>query len=130
MPRTPRTRAFALLALVLLTACSGEVQPIRIGVAGALSDPIGEPMRRAARLAVAEINAAGGVRGRRLELLERDDYASPDSAVRIAAELYWLGRGGGGGASLLRHRPSPRPRSTTAAPRRWSRSPRRRPPPR
>jgi branched-chain amino acid transport system substrate-binding protein len=57
-------------------------------VAGALSDPIGEPMRRAARLAVAEINAAGGVRGRRLELLERDDYASPDSAVRIAAELY------------------------------------------
>jgi branched-chain amino acid transport system substrate-binding protein len=88
MPHTRRARTLALLALLLATACSGEVQPIRIGVAGALSDPIGEPMRRAARLAVDEINAAGGVRGRRLELLERDDHASPDSAVRIAAELY------------------------------------------
>lgn len=88
MRRTPTFRAAALLALLAAAACSGEVQPIRIGVAGALSDPIGEPMRRAARLAVAEINAAGGVRGRPLELLERDDYASPDSAVRIAAELY------------------------------------------
>jgi branched-chain amino acid transport system substrate-binding protein len=88
MTRIQGCRAGALLALLAIAACGGEVQPIRIGVAGALSDPIGEPMRRAARLAVAEINAAGGVRGRRLELLERDDFASPDSAVRIAAELY------------------------------------------
>jgi branched-chain amino acid transport system substrate-binding protein len=88
MLRFRRARTIALLALLLAAACSGEVQPIRIGVAGALSDPIGEPMQRAARLAVEEVNAAGGVRGRRLELLERDDHASPDSAVRIAAELY------------------------------------------
>ena len=88
MSRTRSARTGALLALLLAAACSGDVQPIRIGVAGAFSDPIGEPMRRAARLAVAEINAAGGVRGRRLELLERDDHANPDSAVRIAAELY------------------------------------------
>jgi branched-chain amino acid transport system substrate-binding protein len=88
MLRTRLVRTGALLALLLAAACSGEVHPIRIGLAGAFSDPIGEPMLRAARLAVAEINAAGGVRGRRLELLERDDHANPDSAVRIAAELY------------------------------------------
>ena len=88
MLRTRLARTGALLALLLAAACGGEVQPIRIGVAGAFSDPIGEPMLRAARLAVAEVNAAGGVRGRRLELLERDDPANPDSAVRIAAELY------------------------------------------
>jgi len=88
MRRIPLFRTGALLALLLASACGGEVQPIRIGVAGALSDPIGEPMRRAARLAVAEINAAGGIRGRPIELLERDDYADADSAVRIAAELY------------------------------------------
>lgn len=44
-------------------------------------------MRLAARLAVEEINAAGGVRGRPLELIERDDFADPDSAVRIAVDL-------------------------------------------
>lgn len=44
-------------------------------------------MLLAARLAVEEVNADGGVRGRPLELIERDDYADADSAVRIAAEL-------------------------------------------
>ena len=46
--------------------------PIRIGLAGSLSDPVGVPMKRAAELAVEEINAKGGVRGRPLELIERD----------------------------------------------------------
>ena len=58
-------RAVPMLALLLLTglsACSRTERPIYIGVSGALSDPIGEPMRRAAQLAVGEINARGGVR--------------------------------------------------------------------
>jgi branched-chain amino acid transport system substrate-binding protein len=71
-----------------LTGCSRTERPIYIGVAGALSDPIGEPMRRAAQLAVGEVNARGGVRGRPLVLIERDDFANPDSAVRVAEELY------------------------------------------
>jgi branched-chain amino acid transport system substrate-binding protein len=77
----------ALLAFAL-AGCSRTERPIYIGVAGALSDPIGEPMRRAAQLAVEEINAAGGVRGRPLALIERDDFANSDSAVRVAEELY------------------------------------------
>jgi branched-chain amino acid transport system substrate-binding protein len=84
-------RAVPVLALLLfgwLTGCSRTERPIYIGVTGALSDPIGEPMRRAARLAVEEINARGGVRGRPLALIERDDFANPDSAVRVAEELY------------------------------------------
>jgi branched-chain amino acid transport system substrate-binding protein len=48
-------------------------------------------MKRAAELAVEEINAAGGVRGRPLELIERDDYADPDSAVFVATDLYEAG---------------------------------------
>jgi branched-chain amino acid transport system substrate-binding protein len=82
------TRRLAAAALVALAACNRGDRPIVIGVAGAISDPIGEPMRRAARLAVEEINAKSGVRGRRLELLERDDFGSPDSAVRVATALY------------------------------------------
>ena len=84
-------RAVPVLALLLsgwLAGCSRTERPIYIGVTGALSDPIGEPMRRAARLAVEEINARGGVRGRPLALIERDDFANPDSAVRVAGELY------------------------------------------
>ncbi len=84
-------RAIPVLALLLLAGlagCTRTERPIYIGLTGALSDPIGEPMRRAARLAVEEINAQGGVRGRPLALIERDDFANPDSAVRVAGELY------------------------------------------
>jgi branched-chain amino acid transport system substrate-binding protein len=44
-------------------------------------------MRRAAELAVKEINAQGGVRGRRLALRIMDDSARPDVAIRMAQEL-------------------------------------------
>jgi branched-chain amino acid transport system substrate-binding protein len=45
-------------------------------------------MLRGARLAIEEINKAGGVRGRPLALDVRDDFGDPDSAVRVAGELY------------------------------------------
>jgi len=48
-------------------------------------------MKRAAELAVEEINAKGGVNGRPLELIERDDFADPDSAVFVASDLYEAG---------------------------------------
>ncbi|MEP6572399.1 MAG: ABC transporter substrate-binding protein [Gemmatimonadota bacterium] len=46
------------------------------------------PMVRGARLAAEELNAQGGIAGHRLQLLERDDYADDDSAVRSATDLY------------------------------------------
>ena len=45
-------------------------------------------MKQAAELAAEEINASGGINGRRLELVTRDDYADPDSAVFIAGDFY------------------------------------------
>jgi len=68
--------------------CQGDGGPVRLGVAGSFSDPIGIPMQLAAELAAEEINAAGGIGGRPLELVIRDDYADPDSAVFIAGDLY------------------------------------------
>ena len=44
-------------------------------------------MQRAAELAVREINARGGVKGRPLELRILDDSARPDVAIRIARAL-------------------------------------------
>ncbi len=44
-------------------------------------------MQRAARLAVEQINAAGGVNGRPLALIELDDHGDPDSAIAVATAL-------------------------------------------
>lgn len=76
---------------LIICACNFSREPIRIGLAGSLSDPVGVPMKRAAELAVEEINAAGGVHGRPIELFQRDDYADPDSAVFVATDLYEAG---------------------------------------
>jgi branched-chain amino acid transport system substrate-binding protein len=84
--------AFAAATLLGLLGCAAaDGSPIRIGVAGSFSDPIGLPMRLAAELAAEEINATGGINGRRLELVTRDDYADPDSAVFVATDLYESG---------------------------------------
>jgi len=86
-------RRLTLFALVSLApGCAAtESGPVLIGVAGSFSDPIGRPMKLAAALAAKEINAAGGINGRPIELVARDDYADPDSAVFIANELYESG---------------------------------------
>ncbi|HEX6669696.1 MAG TPA: ABC transporter substrate-binding protein [Gemmatimonadales bacterium] len=80
--------AAAALTTLLLACGQADGGPVRIGVAGSFSDPIGTPMQLAAELAAAEINAAGGIDGRPIELVLRDDYADPDSAVFIASDLY------------------------------------------
>lgn len=46
-----------------------------------------EPYRKGMELAVEEINAGGGVNGKKLVLITRDDNANPGDAVRVAEEL-------------------------------------------
>jgi branched-chain amino acid transport system substrate-binding protein len=46
-----------------------------------------EPYKKGWELAVEEINKAGGVGGRKLEVISRDDNATPGDAVRVAEEL-------------------------------------------
>jgi branched-chain amino acid transport system substrate-binding protein len=70
-------------------AASAE-NAIKIGFPIPLSGPTavyGEPILKGAEMAVAEINAKGGVLGRKLELLSRDSKASADEAVRLSREL-------------------------------------------
>lgn len=64
------------------SAPSGE--PIAIGFLGELTGPFaiwGVPARNGMRLAVADVNARGGVLGRPLELVERDTQGVPDEGV-------------------------------------------------
>jgi len=81
-------RTLALIASLWLAACSrGSDRPIVIGLAGPFSQPRGASMQRAAELAVKEINARGGLRGRPLALRIMDDSGRADVAIRVAQAL-------------------------------------------
>lgn len=85
LPRLLRVAAFGFLATSVFAA-----EPIKIGVIGPLSggsSPMGLSMRNAARLAAREINAAGGVLGRPLELVERDDASTNERGAQLTLEL-------------------------------------------
>ncbi|WP_204306985.1 ABC transporter substrate-binding protein, partial [Klebsiella aerogenes] len=76
--------AFALASPRLLRA---QGAPVKIGIiiplTGATSQ-FGATMSAAAKTAVADINSAGGVNGRPVEVLIEDDQSNPEAAVRAA----------------------------------------------
>ncbi|HYD63379.1 MAG TPA: ABC transporter substrate-binding protein [Noviherbaspirillum sp.] len=87
-------RALLLCAISLIPviafAQAEDSTPIRIGVSGPFtggSSPMGESMRNGIRIAVDEINNIGGVNGRKIELIERDDQANNNLGAKIADEL-------------------------------------------
>ncbi|VVE62418.1 amino acid ABC transporter substrate-binding protein [Pandoraea captiosa] len=77
--------AFALSASMAIAA-----DPIKIGVSGPFtggSSSMGVSMRDGVRLAAAEINKSGGVLGRQIVLVERDEEAKNERGVQVAQEL-------------------------------------------
>lgn len=79
-----------VFALYLLLSPCWAADSIRIGVSGPFtggSSPMGLSMRDGIRIAAAEINAAGGVLGRPIELFERDDEARNERGVAVAQQL-------------------------------------------
>src|SRR5262245_59020496 len=86
-------RMVPMLALILglLLPLGAEAQkPIEVGMPMPLSGPpalFGDRASKGALMFVEEINAKGGVLGRKLELLVRDSKADANEAVRQAREL-------------------------------------------
>ena len=82
-----------LVAASLAAALSFATQaadPIKVGLTGPFtggSSPMGVSARDATRMAVAEINKSGGVLGRQIELVERDDEAKNERGAQVAQEL-------------------------------------------
>ncbi|HKW90316.1 MAG TPA: ABC transporter substrate-binding protein [Methylomirabilota bacterium] len=82
------TLLFTLLLAAPLTAHAQK--PIKVGVPLPLSGPpalFGEPASKGAMMFVEELNAKGGVLGRKIELVVRDSKADANEAVRVAREM-------------------------------------------
>jgi branched-chain amino acid transport system substrate-binding protein len=78
----------AALAATLSTASAAE--PIRIGALLAVTGPasfLGAPEARTLEMVVAELNAKGGVAGRKVELVLKDTAGSPEKAISFAKQL-------------------------------------------
>lgn len=83
-------RPFLGAAVLSLAAVFGVRAEVRIGVAGPMTGANawpGEQMQRGAELAVADINAAGGVLGEEVRLIAADDFCDPDQGVAAAQKL-------------------------------------------
>jgi branched-chain amino acid transport system substrate-binding protein len=82
-------RTIWLAPALVLWGLAQAQQPIRVGEISSYSTvpAFTVPYRNGWQLAVEEINAAGGVLGRRIEVVSRDDAGKPDDATRHAAEL-------------------------------------------
>ena len=85
-----KTKSLVGATLLAWSMATMAADPIKIGVTGPFtggSAPMGVSMRDGVKLAVAEINAQGGVLGRKLEVVERDDEAKNERGVQVAQEL-------------------------------------------
>lgn len=85
------TRLMLMLSLAFVSGAQAQnSQPIKIGTNCTFDGQSGEmgvSMRSALRIAVAEINVVGGVGGRKIELVERDDQANPKIGREVAEDL-------------------------------------------
>ena len=86
-------RTFLLLSAIALAACDAApglfAQTIKLGEINEYKQfpAFLEPYRKGMELAIEEVNAAGGVLGRKLEIVSRDDNGVPGDAIRVTEEL-------------------------------------------
>ena len=86
-----RSLVAALLLTSALVGAADAADPIKIGVVTPLSgtySPIGQQVRWGLELAAKEVNAAGGLLGRPVQLIFEDEEANPSIAVQKAEKLF------------------------------------------
>ena len=93
MKKQFQTKKIALAVALSLGASlvSAQTGPIKIGVVTPLSGtytPIGEQVKMGLDLAAKEINAAGGINGRKIDLIYEDEEANPAVATQKAEKLF------------------------------------------
>jgi branched-chain amino acid transport system substrate-binding protein len=89
IPRTLKAALVALAAMLLTTTVWAQ-ETIKIGVTQPLTGAFaasGNYVAQGARIAEAEINKAGGVLGRKIQLIVEDNKSNPTEAVATAEKL-------------------------------------------
>jgi len=79
-----------LILIFPIISCTSENEVIKIGFSFELTGPNSELGRDAmygSLMAIQEINDAGGIDGKKLELVIRDDLGNPDEGVKVDNEL-------------------------------------------
>ena len=81
--------SFVVLALATSSAGFAQTKPIKIGEINSYSSipQFTVPYRQGWQLAVEEVNATGGLLGRKVEVISRDDSGKPEEAIKHAIEL-------------------------------------------
>jgi len=85
-----RRITLAIAALLASQLAATAADQIKIGMPMILSGPgalFGEPTLKGAQMYVDEINAQGGVLGKKLQLISKDSKGNADEAVRVAREM-------------------------------------------
>ena len=88
--RTLAFAAFGLLGVLSAAQVAAQSEPFRIGAVYAVTGPasfLGDAEAKAARLAVDQINAAGGIKGRKVELILEDSKSQETAAVLSVRKL-------------------------------------------
>jgi branched-chain amino acid transport system substrate-binding protein len=88
--KTVLARVLAAASMLALPVLSHAQETVKIGLVTALSGQsarAGEAITRGLQIAIDELNAKGGVLGKKLELVRRDDEATPAKGVTAAREL-------------------------------------------
>ncbi|MHC1701962.1 MAG: ABC transporter substrate-binding protein [Humidesulfovibrio sp.] len=82
--------AAVVLALLAILGCSKESDTIKIGAVLSVTGPasfLGEPEKNTLLMLQEELNAAGGVEGRKLEIIVYDDESDVNKCVMAAKKL-------------------------------------------
>ncbi|MBL8697537.1 MAG: ABC transporter substrate-binding protein [Alphaproteobacteria bacterium] len=82
--------AFGAFAATLPRAVFAQAEPIKIGTLTPLTGsggPYGPVMAKAVQAVAEQVNSAGGVLGRRLQIISEDDQTNPEAGVRAARKL-------------------------------------------
>ena len=84
------SKLFAALVMAGVASHSFAADTIKIGIAGPKTGPVAEygtMQFNGAKMAIEQINAKGGVDGKKLEAVEYDDACDPKQAVAVANKV-------------------------------------------
>ena len=90
MPKTMLVKFLAALVAVAFTVPAGAAETIKLGLAGAHTGDLasyGLSTKDVAEMVVAEVNAKGGINGKKVELMIADDQCKPEIATNVATKL-------------------------------------------